>query len=83
MIHATFKHLHHKGEYEKGRGRSYGAWSKTNHASRLLPAFERSCGSRQDLKFDGCVPLLLHRLNIAEFLRGYLDCPKSEARSSI
>eukprot|EP00966_Prymnesium_polylepis_P100348 2324611-Prymnesium_polylepis.1 len=80
VIHATFKHLHHKGEYEKGRGRSYSVWTTTHKASSLLPPFERSCGSRQDLKFDGCVPILLHRVSIAEFIRGYLDCPKSEGR---
>ena len=40
--------------------------------------FERAVGSRQDLKFDGCVPLFLNRLHCLEFLRGYIDCPKSE-----
>ena len=80
MIHACFKHFHHGGEYHHGRGREYKVYSEKHHASRLLPHFERSCGNRQDLKFDGCVPLLLHRLTIAEFVRGYLDCPKSEGK---
>ena len=62
MIHACFKHFHHIGEYHHGRGREYKVWSVKNHASRLLPHFQRSCGNRQDLKFDGCIPLLLHRL---------------------
>ena len=81
MIHACFKHFHHGGEYHHGRGREYTVWcEKPGFASRLLPRFERSCGNRQDLRFDGCIPLLLHRRTIAEFLRGYLDCPKSEGK---
>ena len=40
--------------------------------------FERALGSRQDLSFDGCVPLFWNRLTCLEFLRGYIDCPKSE-----
>ena len=78
MIHAMFKHLHHKGEYCKGRGREYKVYSSTHHSTKLLPPFARALGARMDLKFDGCIALLLHRVVAAEFLRGYLDCPKSE-----
>ena len=35
---------------------------------------------RQDLKFDGCVALLLHRIWIAKFLHGYIESPKSEGK---
>ena len=35
-------------------------------------------GSRQDLDFDGCAPLFWNRLVCCDFLRGYLDCPKSQ-----
>jgi hypothetical protein len=80
VIHACFKHFHHIGEYHHGRGREYKVWHVNNYPSRLLPTFERSCGNRQNLKFDGCIPLLLHRITIAEFVRGYLDCPKSEGK---
>jgi hypothetical protein len=78
MIHACFKHFHHKGEYAKGRGREYTAYQRKHHATALLPSFVRALGARQDLKFDGCPAVLLHRVHAAEFLRGYLDCPKSE-----
>ena len=46
MIHATFKHLHHKGEYEHGRGREYKVWRRTDAASACLPGLERSSGNR-------------------------------------
>ena len=77
VIHAVFKHLHHIGEYAKGRGREFGVNAKQNASEALFVAFQRALGNRQDLKFDGCVPILLNRLVILEFLRGYLDCPKS------
>ena len=35
-------------------------------------------GSRQDLAFDGCVPLFWDRIICLDFLRGYIQCPKSE-----
>ena len=34
--------------------------------------------NRQDLRFDGCVPLFMNGDFCLEFLRGYIDCPKSE-----
>ena len=49
-----------------------------HHASALFVDFERSLGSRQDLKFDGCVPLFLNRMICLDYLRGYIKCPKSE-----
>jgi hypothetical protein len=36
MIRACFKHFHHKGEYEKGRGRGFSAWSAETHPSYSL-----------------------------------------------
>ena len=43
----------------------------------FLPC-ERAAGSRQDLAFDGCVPLFVNRVTCVDFLRGYIDCPKSQ-----
>ena len=46
----------------------------------FLP-FERAAGARQDLAFDGCVPLFVNRVTCVDFLRGYIDridCPKSQ-----
>jgi hypothetical protein len=78
VIRAAFKQFHHGGEYAKGRGREFEAWRALMHRSGFWLPFERSMGSRQDLAFDGCVPLYLNRLVCLEFLRGYIDCPKSQ-----
>lgn len=48
------------------------------HKSSMWIPFCRAMGSRQDLAFDGCVPLFLNRLVCLEFLQGYIDCPKSQ-----
>ena len=78
MIRAAFNQFHHGGEYAKGRGREFEAWRKRMHKSSMWIPFCRAMGSRQDLAFDGCVPLFLNRLVCLEFLQGYIDCPKSQ-----
>ena len=78
VIRAAFKQFHHGGEYAKGRGREFEVWRKRYHKDSLFIKFERALGSRQDLAFDGCVPLFWNRLVCLEFLNGYIDCPKSE-----
>ena len=80
VIRQAFKQFHHGGEYCKGRGREFEVNRKKKNQSSLFIPFERAVGSRQDLKFDGCVPLFWNRLICLDFLRGYLDCPKSENR---
>ena len=62
----------------KGRGREFEEWRRLNAKSTTYIPFERAVGSRQDLRFDGCVPLFVNRITCLEFLRGYIDCPKSE-----
>jgi hypothetical protein len=78
VIRSAFKQFHHGGEYCKGRGREFEVWRKQNHKSSRFIPFERAMGSRQDLRFDGCIPLFWNRLTCLEFQRGYIDCPKSE-----
>ena len=80
VIRQAFKQFHHGGEYCKGRGREFEVNRKKKQQSSLFIPFERAMGSRQDLKFDGCVPLFWNRLICLDFLRGYIDCPKSENR---
>ena len=77
LIRSVFKHLHHIGEYEHGRGREFEVNRKKNNESSLFIPFERAMGARMDLKFDGCISLFWNRLIVMEFLRGYIDCPKS------
>ena len=78
VIRQAFKQLHHGGEYCKGRGREFEVNRKKKRQDSLFIPFERAMGSRQDLKFDGCVPLFWNRMIILDFVRGYVDCPKSE-----
>ena len=78
VIRSAFKQFSPGGEYAKGRGREFRAYRMKHHASALFVDFERSLGSRQDLKFDGCVPLFLNRMICLDYLRGYIKCPKSE-----
>jgi hypothetical protein len=80
VIRSSFKQFHKGGEYCKGRGRESEAWRKSNKKDALYLPFERAVGNRQDLKFDGCVPLFWNRLICIEFLYGYINCPKSENR---
>ena len=80
VIRGVFRQLHHGGEYCKGRGREFEVNRKKTNKSSLFIPFERAMGSRQDLKFDGCVPLFWNRLIILEFLNGYIDCPKCARR---
>ena len=78
VIRGAFKQFHHGGEYAKGRGREFSAWRKQEHAQSMFIPFERAVGSRQDLAFDGCVALFWNRMVCLEFLRGYIECPKSQ-----
>jgi hypothetical protein len=73
----VFKLLHEGGEYLKGRGPEFAAWRKKNKRDKMFLPFERALGARQDLKFDGCLPLFWNRNIILEFVRGFIDCKKS------
>jgi len=78
VIRGAFSYFHHGGEYAKGRGREFQANLRKKHASEMCLRFERAMGSRQDLAFDGCMPLYMNRLRCLSFLRAYVECPKSQ-----
>ena len=42
--------------------------------------FERAAGSRQDLSFDGAVPIFLNRLIVVEFLQELVTVPGADNR---
>ena len=44
-----------------GRGRTFKAYRQEHHASSLFMPFARALGSRQDLDFDGAVPVFVNR----------------------
>ena len=77
VIRACFKDFHAGGEYCKGHGREFWVWAAKKYPKALILGFERALGSRQDLGFDGCVALFWNRMMCLDFLRGYIDAPKS------
>ena len=58
---SSVKELHGGGAYAKGKGREFAAWLKMHYPSALFMNFERAEGSRQDLTFDGAVPIFVNR----------------------
>jgi len=82
VIRASFKDFHHGGEYcheFKHHGREFKVFGETRYPSALILAFERALGNRQDLDFDGCIALFWNRTICLDFLRGFIDVPKSSS----
>ena len=75
LIRAVYKELHHTGEYAKGKQREYEHWLLTNHPSAFVMPLERANGGRQDLAFDGAVPIYANRGLISEFLHTLVFVP--------
>ena len=78
IIRGCFRQFHDGGEYALGRGRQFKACRETHHRSALFIPFERAVGNRQDLAFDGAVPVMVNRKMCLDFTRGFIDCPKSD-----
>ena len=72
LIRAVFKELHEGGEYAKGKGREFWAWVRKHHPSAALMPFACANGSRQDIAFDGAVPIFVNRKIILEFLKSLI-----------
>ena len=72
LIRSVYKELHGGGAYAKGKGREFMAWLKKNYPTAQFMPFERAAGSRQDLAFDGAVPIFVNRKIIIEFVRGMM-----------
>jgi hypothetical protein len=72
LIRSVYKELHGGGAYAKGKGREFTAWVKKHYPSSIWMPLERAEGSRQDLAFDGAVPIFIMRPIVLEFLRGLM-----------
>ena len=72
LIRAIYKELHGGGAYAKGKGREFVAWVKKHYTAAIWMPLERAEGSRQDLVFDGSVPIFIMRPIVLEFLRGLM-----------
>jgi hypothetical protein len=77
IIRSTYKYFNEYAEYHFGRAIEFKVWRLKHHHSKLFIPFERALGNRQDLKFDGCVALFWNRMICLEFVRGFINCPKS------
>eukprot|EP00965_Chrysotila_dentata_P179518 5928245-Pleurochrysis_carterae.AAC.1 len=61
LIRAVYKEMHHEGDYAKGKGRrEFIPWLKANHGGELYIPLERADGGRQDLDFDGALPIFIN-----------------------
>lgn len=70
-----YKEFHHQGEYAKGKGKDFEHWRKTTRNAAFFLPFERAGGGRQDLTFDGAVPLFANRVLATTFLRELVFTP--------
>jgi len=71
----SYKELHHEGDYAKGKGKEFEAWRLENFPSDYYLPLERAGGSRQDLSFDGAVPIYANRLIVSKFLHKLVFVP--------
>ena len=78
MIRAIFNEFHAGGEYAKGKQREFEAWRKKKYPAAMWLPFERAAGSRQDLAFDGALPIFLNRLIVVEFLQELVTVPNAD-----
>eukprot|EP00965_Chrysotila_dentata_P246771 6207365-Pleurochrysis_carterae.AAC.2 len=70
LIRAIYKEIHHEGNYAKGKGRrEFMPWLLENHGGAPSFPLERADGGRQDLHFDGAVPIFLNRSILVAFLK--------------
>ena len=72
LIRSIYKELHGGGAYAKGKGREFVAWVKKHYPAAIWMPLERAAGARQDLIFDGSVPIFIMRQIVLEFLRGLM-----------
>jgi hypothetical protein len=76
LIRAVYKEFHQEGEYALGKGKEFMHWlSSPPRASLFFLHFERARGGRQDLDFDGCVPIYANRVITCTWLREQVFTP--------
>lgn len=63
------------GHYYKGKGKEFEHWRVDNHPTTRWLKLERAEGGRQDLAFDGAVPIYVGRPLMLEFLRDSVHLP--------
>lgn len=72
LIRAVYKEMHPTGEYYKGKGKEFEALRVQHHAGAMWLNLENAHGGRQDLNFDGMLPIFVNRPILSRFLRSVL-----------
>jgi hypothetical protein len=75
LIRAVHKEFHPSGEYYKGKMDQFSDWLQTTYPSAFFFRLERAGGGRQDLGFDGALPIFIDRAILTEFLSRYVMLP--------
>ena len=78
LIRAIYKELHPGQEYAKGKGREFFAWLMKQHPTAMYVPFENAKGSRQDMAFDGALPIFANRIIALDFLHGLVNVPRAD-----
>jgi len=68
LIRAVYKHLHPGGDYAKGNGVEFDSWRLEDCKSVMFMRLERAAGGRQDLEFDGSLPIFVNRPVLLQYL---------------
>jgi hypothetical protein len=71
----VYKEFHHEGEYAKGDGKAFTFWLQTHHGGAFFMPFERAAAGRQDLAFDGAVPVFANHVLCCTYLRDKVFTP--------
>lgn len=75
LIRAVYKEFHHEGEYAKGKGKEFTFWLRQYHGASFFLPFERAAGGRQDLSFDGAIPIFANFAICSTYLRDLVFSP--------
>ena len=68
LLRAVYKEIHASGKYAKGKGCEFEAWRKKHYPNALWIPVVRVEGTRQDIAFDGAMPIYMGRKIIIQFL---------------
>ena len=76
VIRAVYKEMNPGGDYYyKGKGKEFEDWRLKNFPSSMWMRLERAGGGRQDLAFDGALPIFVDRKILATFLSQLVFLP--------
>ena len=75
LMNGHYKLMHAGATYALGLQREFGAVVAAEFPSALVLPFANTHGERQDIKFEGLVPVLINRLVTLAFLKPLVNVP--------